>query len=293
MIFRIEDNQNPDGNHRIYEIPIHNLPLIGIDNLEKYVVNEILKEVNNYKQRTALSYSKSLGICLLKYNQYTFNELHINTDIDENHCGFVNILVEDKIYYIPFSIRFGLFLKKNHNFPYLISLYNYAIDISDNEHLNDLFQDHYFPQKKKFASPQKDHEIVLMQSPNDLIIEQFLPSIYLLFSLALKYGFSKCQYDRLVYKIRKIDRYRFNDDKELHAILKICAYLSNPWNIQFEKNIILDISKNSQFSMSNDSNLLISAVDNSSWFTLEEVADYVYNYQYDVVSEAIIDIFIR
>jgi len=51
---------------------------LKVAELEGYLAKEIGKEVNNANNRELLSYSKSLGVCLLKYNKYTDNELRIN-----------------------------------------------------------------------------------------------------------------------------------------------------------------------------------------------------------------------
>ena len=55
MVFRIEDNQNIDGNHREYEIPFQSLPVLKMKELEKYLAEQIRKEINNSQDRNLLS----------------------------------------------------------------------------------------------------------------------------------------------------------------------------------------------------------------------------------------------
>ena len=78
LLFRIEDTENEQGCHRQYALPYDALPKLRISELDKYIANEVRKEINNTKDRRLLSYSKSLGVCLLKYNKFIDNELHIS-----------------------------------------------------------------------------------------------------------------------------------------------------------------------------------------------------------------------
>lgn len=78
MLFRIENTVDFDGLHRKYALSYEELPQMPLFELEAYVANEVRKEINNAKNRKLLSYSKSLGVCLLKYNEYADNELHIS-----------------------------------------------------------------------------------------------------------------------------------------------------------------------------------------------------------------------
>ena len=64
MLFRIEDTENIDGCHRQYEIPFDELPRMKMSDLERFISNEVRKEINNANDRKLLSYSKSLGVCL-------------------------------------------------------------------------------------------------------------------------------------------------------------------------------------------------------------------------------------
>lgn len=51
MLFRIEDNKNISSYHREYEIPFDNLPKMHTSKLDKYLAEEIRKEVNNANDR--------------------------------------------------------------------------------------------------------------------------------------------------------------------------------------------------------------------------------------------------
>lgn len=89
ICFRIEDGANCSGILRNYKIKDEDLPVINKNDVEDYIAEEIRKQVNGSKDRKLLSYSKSLGVCLLKYNDYVDNELHI---CYRNDIGYNNLL---------------------------------------------------------------------------------------------------------------------------------------------------------------------------------------------------------
>lgn len=91
MLFRIEDTQNSAANHRRYSLSIEQLPSIRLGDLDVYIANEVRKEINNTNNRKLLSYSKSLGVCLLKYNRFADNELHIVADNNVNYICYYDL----------------------------------------------------------------------------------------------------------------------------------------------------------------------------------------------------------
>lgn len=90
ICFRMEDVSDITGIRRNYNIEDENLPIMKKTEVESYIANQIRKQINGSKDRILLSYSKSLAICLLKYNQYCDNELHIyfNCSISPNIINY-------------------------------------------------------------------------------------------------------------------------------------------------------------------------------------------------------------
>jgi len=221
MIFRIEDNESSDGVHRIYRLEDEDLPIINKNELDIFIANEIRKEVNGAKDRRVLSYSKSLGVCLLKYNKNADNEIHINNEIDIIYDdGFYDSFAypEKVVYYNIkkeklksewYDLRTAIC---EHNYKQentqvvsakkqettQIKVCNFAIDISNNELLNDYLKLFTGMGLKSRASPEKDKEFILFQSPNDFVIKYFSDSVYLLYALVIKYGMMKTIHDDII-----------------------------------------------------------------------------------------------
>lgn len=234
MLFRIEDTENPDGHLREYKIPIADLPRLKMMELENYLAVEIRKEINNTHDRKLLSYSKSLGVCLLKYNKFTDNELHINTDINTNIlCNNVYYFeLEDQNIppkYIQSILFEYLHCLISENIKNEIILYNFQVDVSDNNSLDRYLERVTGIGRKKMASPQKDKEVLLMQSPNDIIISAYSDSVYLLYALFFKYGISSSIYNDLMYQISTLDECRFYScgESERNGLLMVINYLYN------------------------------------------------------------------
>lgn len=260
MIFRIEDNQNSNGNHREYEIPFKDLPILKLNELENYLAEKIRKEVNNTQDRNLLSYSKSLGICLLKYNKFAdnelhidkygngdgcisfcfykairwmLNELHINEIEDDDGFSFYSLPFDKQILlkkYVFFDLKlgglYGLKLSSK-NKEEKIVLVNFDIDVSDNNFLDIYLRDKTGTGRKKVASPEKDKEVLIMQSPDDMVVSDYLPSVYLLYALVLRYGMNKSIHKFLYNKIYNLDDYYFAycEETERDALLTIIDYL--------------------------------------------------------------------
>lgn len=250
MLFRVENNQENggDGKIRNYELSRSELPKMKMKDMEKYIAEEIRKEINGSGNRTLLSYSKSLGVCLIKYNVFSINELHINID---NNNYFKNCItycfkkdsIEDTAY-LDFGLGLrGLPEKDNKNKTVIIK--NIEIDVSDNKLVDSYLKKITGVGIKKVASPEKDCEVLLMQSPNDFIISNYLHSIYLLYGLVLRYGMKNKIYNYLYDKIYFLEEYRFEYcPEERNAILHILDYLYKRYS--YERTVIKGILNSSE-----------------------------------------------
>ena len=227
MLFRIEDTENVDGHYREYEIPYDNLPKLKIEKLESYVAEEIRKEINNANDRRLLSYSKSLGICLLKYNEFADNELHIKMNDYADGVYFYDLKNPEMLFYSPFDLSYGLMDVSFIQAKSEIILLNFKVDVSYNNLLDGYLKMKTGIGRKKIASPEKDREVLCMQSPNDIIISSYSNSVYLLYALSLKYGMKESIYKNLINKIYNLEEFRFQDcgESERYGLLQIVDYL--------------------------------------------------------------------
>lgn len=226
MLFRIEDSENPDGHHREYEIPYENHPKLKLLELENYLANEIRKEINNTLDRKLLSYSKSLGVCLLKYNKFADNELHININSMDDFVCFFSLKDQNSVC-APFNLSNGLYGLASKDKESEIILRNFQVDVSDNNLLDRYLLMATGIGRKKVASPEKDKEVLLMQSPNDIVISTYSESVYLLYALSLKFGMKKSIYENLMNKICTLENFRFQScgESERHGLIEIIDYL--------------------------------------------------------------------
>ncbi len=244
MLFRIENNQENggDGKIRNYKLSQSELPEMKMNDMEKYIAEEIRKEINGSSDRNLLSYSKSLGVCLMKYNPFSINELHIKTDNDNytdnciTYCFDKKDSIEDTAY---LNFDLGLIgLPKENNKTVIIK--NIERDVSNNKSVNNYLKMITGVGLKKLASPEKDCEVLIMQSPNDLIISNYLHSIYLLYGLVLRYGMKDKIFHNLFDKIYFLEEYRFEYyPEERSAILHILNYF-------YEQTVIKGILDSSE-----------------------------------------------
>lgn len=277
MLFRIEDSENLYGNHREYSIPEDKLPKLKLVELENHLATEIRKEVNNANDRKLLSYSKSLGICLLKYNKYTDNELHINMWNIDDFVYYYD--VEDEICEcVPYSLICGLHNIKFKPKKKKIVLLNFKIDISDNNLLDVYLQKFTGKGRKKMASPEKDKEVLLMQSPKDLVISEYLDSVYILYALYLKYGMKKSIYKKLINKINELEHYRFEfcEESERVALIEIVDYLYNYGEVEKEmsRRILEDSQRGEHTPLHYDPILQLHDIQNDSFEESYWLSDY-------------------
>lgn len=235
FVFRTEDRSNSDGVPREYKIPLDDLPRIKKQDVDKHIAEKIKNSVNGSKKRDILNYSKSLSVCLLKYNKRNSNELHI-CDVDK--CDIISYYspkgkIKEKNYLLRDRVEHYTLFKNDKE----IQLLNFVIDISNNTILNKYLIQFTSKYKglKAYASPEKDYEVVMMQADNDLKISaNNLHSVYVLFALQLKYSFL-CDYTIMNIKQRIQElQDTFEDEKEKDAFLILILHLY--FKIDFERD---------------------------------------------------------
>lgn len=280
MLFRIEDIENSDdGHHREYEIQFENLPRLKMVDLENYLAEEIRKEINNTHDRKLLSYSKSLGVCLLKYNKFTDNELHINRDTIYNCIYFYDLKNQNMVpEFAPFNLYHGLYDLAAEYKKSEIILQNYHVDVSDNSLLDRYLQMTTGIGRKKMASPEKDKEVVLMQSPNDIIISEYSDSVYLLYALVLEYGMKESIYKELMSKIYTLEKYRFEfcGEAERYGLLQIIEYLyqNGKYEREMSQRVLQYSLKSEHLSLYYDSILQLHGIQDDSFEDSYMLSDY-------------------
>ena len=235
LVFRTEDRSHLDGVPREYEISFDNLPRINKQDVDIHIAKKIKDAVNGSKNRDILDYSKSLAVCLLKYNKRNSNELHI-CYIDK--CDIISYYspkgkYKEKNYLLKDRVEHNTLFKNNKE----IILSNFVIDISNNTILRKYLIQFTAKCKglKAYASPEKDYEVVMMQAENDLKISaNNLHSVYALFALQLKYSFL-C-YDTIMNINQRIQELQdtFEDEKEKEAFLILILHLY--FKIDFERD---------------------------------------------------------
>lgn len=206
--------------------------------IDKKIAELIRYEVNGSKKRTILSYSKSLATCLLKYNEYTDNELHICLDpvniieyVSETGCEEkMDYILQDRVDYIePLT---------NAEAHEDIKLTHFVIDISDNAAVDKFLQKQIGVHKKSCASPKKDDEVVILAPRHNFRIKYYVDSVYILFGLQIKYGFLCDSHlcENLVEEINSIKNTRFIDNPwEKVAFNYLVKYLAK--HRMYQKNI--------------------------------------------------------
>lgn len=277
MLFRIEDSENSYGCHREYSIPSEKLPKLKVAELEGYLAEEIRKEVNNANDRKLLSYSRSLGVCLLKYNKYTDNELHINKWDIYDFVYYYDVKA-DTYECEHYSLANGL-----HNIEFKpkkgkIVLLNFKIDVSNNNLLDAYLQKNTGTGRKKMASPEKDNEVLLMQSPKDMVISTYLDSVYLLYALFLKYRMKKSIYTNLIIKFYTLEDFHFElcGEVERHALIEIVNYLyfNGKHEIKMSHRILQDSQRAEHMPMYYDPILQLHGIQNESFEDSYMLGDY-------------------
>lgn len=242
MLFRIEDSENYEGIHRDYYIETEDLPRIHMYELDKYISNEIRKEVNGAADRRLLSYSKSLGVCLLKYNKYADNEIHINCCNAFDYLVYYDIKNQTKRSEC-YSLDYAILGLCNKNKKREIAVCNFVIDVSNNELLDKYLKIFTGVGRKKIASPEKDKEVLLFQSPYDFVIKQYSDSVYLLYALVIKYGMRESIYYDILDEIDELDEFRFYccESDEREGLKRLVGYLYYNQEIEREMSTMIII----------------------------------------------------
>lgn len=236
MLFRIEDISGFNPNLRIYNVDESAKPLVDKTRIDEYIALKIREEVNGAKSRELLSYSKSLATCILKYNKYTDNELHIS--IINGFMNYISYISPDgnekwKYYFIEDRIIGKPLFQKNGK----IQLLNFIIDVSNNDLVDNYLKCYTGSGKKVLASPEKDNEVVVMNPSSDLVINQYMDAVYILYALQLKYRFLcniKIQ-SSLISELSNMDESRFEYcPYERMAFMYLILYLSAKWNYEYQ-----------------------------------------------------------
>lgn len=256
MLFRIEDISGFEPQSRTYDLNECNVPIIEKGKIDQYISGKIRAEINNSQTRDLLSYSKSLATCLLKYNNFTDNELHIYDTSEYDY--FVYLSSKGKPKCKNYSIEDRLSGKPLFNKSGNINLCHFIIDVSDNEILNEYLIKYQKIEKKRFASPEKDQEVVVMNPLSDLVITDYMDAVYILYALQLKYRFLNNSNIRTAL-ISEIEEIQFDpeetDTPEKTAFIELINYLANYWEEEYKlSQIILNESENTEhLSMAFDS----------------------------------------
>lgn len=287
MLFRIEDISGFNPILRDYDC--NKITPISLDKAEvdEKIAKMIRDEVNGSNNRILLSYSKSLATCLLKYNKFADNELHIYNDgYARNLIRYISSKGHDqtKSYLIQDRLNNNPLFKKNGK----IGLLGFNIDISNNTLLNKYLCIYTGTGKKVFASPEKDKEVVVFNPENDYSIKEYMDSVYLLYALQLRYGFLNdlAILNELLNRLFKMEPFRFEYcPNERKAIVLIINYLATNW--QYEKEISQQIytyaKEEEHVSFCYDSILQFDGIMTSSFNEAYALSDYNDN----VISELI------
>lgn len=167
-----------------------------------------------------------------------------------------------------------------------IILCDFIIDVSENELLDKYLICYTGVGKKRYASPEKDNEVVVMNPPNDLVINQYMDSVYILYALQLKYNFlSDINItNNLVIELKKMEPFRFEYcPDERVALISLVNYLADNWNYecQISENIYSYSEKKEHISFCYDSILQFDGIMTNSF----EDAYYLNSYNPNVVSD--------
>lgn len=222
--------------------------VIKYDNLNTYIADEIRKAVNNDSERLFISYSKSLTVCLLKYNELHNGDLHICLPEYVNYVSFYD--TENYLNNRPIVQTYNI--KKTFNFyNHLLSkeiiISTLCIKISNNRILNQYLINNTSNRigLKTYASPEKDKELLLYKPKNVFNISSIhMGFVYLLYSLAVTNNLRKIIVNNLLNYINDEDN-DFNifesGNSDKTALLLIIEYLYRKQ--KFEKNEYNRLSK--------------------------------------------------
>lgn len=137
MLFRIEDISGFGDNPREYNTEEQTPICVNKAEIDNFIAQKIREEINNSKNRELLSYSKSLATCILKYNTFADNELHIYIPRCIDYICYISN--KNNIKYKPYSIGNRITGEKKPLFNRngTIKLRNFVIDISNNTEIDE------------------------------------------------------------------------------------------------------------------------------------------------------------
>lgn len=193
FLFHIEDENGLNPVERSYgKLEPIEIPSVNVD---RHIADEIGAEVNGKKSRKIFSCSKSLGICLFKYNLLADNPLHIINLDRKPKLNTVIYKKRDQYQITNYNIA-------SFNYPRerkppksraSIVLLNYIIDVSNNDKLDQYLRYYTTEKKGKKArvSMEKDKEVVMRHiDASDVIKGDYeIAALYLLYALQYKTGF--------------------------------------------------------------------------------------------------------
>ena len=283
ILFRIEDVDGLDPMLRGYQSKDYISYEVNSKNIDRCIAELIADEINGKKTRSLHSYSKSLATCLLKYNKYADNELHIYID----NCMYSNMLFIKTVTNENYSIAYDI-TERTYNPSILfencgsISMMGFNIDVADNKVLDDYLHKYVSKGRKWTASPEKDNEVVVLNPTYDISIRKHMGAVYVIYALNYRYGFlsDDGNYDRLINKITSYDGYGCNQcNQELQALVTFVRYLHNEWNFEYSisKPIVEEYLDKPHISYYDGIAQLLGIIKDS----FEETYNLVNHYQYD------------
>jgi hypothetical protein len=139
---------------------------------------------------------------------------------------------------------------------------------------------------QQYASPEKDSEVVMMQAKNDVVIERYIDSIYILYALQLKYHFLRSQtvVENLIKEVKQLQDFRFDGcEQERDAIIFLIQYLyrNREYEIKVNQKIFNYMEKKDHLSLSYDSILQYHGIMHNDF----EDSYYLSDYNDNVISE--------
>ncbi len=290
MYFRIEQANDFEEPRRMYSIPVELCPYIDVNNINNFIAKEVRKQVNCTRDRNLLSYSKTLATALLKYNKYVDNELHISLEYRIDVIRFIDE-ISNCIKEIPYSIIYdkSIYLKMIHGKTRII---NFILDVSNNDAIDKYLYLYTGKHKKMFASCEKDAEVLMMQSTEELVVSNYLDAIYLLYALEIRYRFllDTDIYFALKHEIAFLDeRFFENCPWERGALQIIIDYLHLYGSVEIERSqgIIQYVKNQEHLSCYYDPILQFLGILEDSFAESYALSDYNSN----VVSEVIWNIY--
>lgn len=245
MLFRIEDISGDaikNNTDCAYEVELNK------KEVDAYIANEIRRGINGANNSVVTSYSKSLATCILKYNKFNDNELHIGWDYWLNSIYYISTKGNEKRKLYSITNRMSqtpiaLFKKGGK-----IKLKNFAIDVSNNNLVDNYLKRYTGVGKKKIASPEKDCEVIAMKPLNCLIINQYMDAVYILYALQFKYNFLCDTHIResLICELNNMCPFYFeNYPDEKDAFITLIEYFDNNWESENKiSNKIYEYFKN-------------------------------------------------